>query len=88
MTQNVPIHVFTDETLRKHDEETATATMQVVVKDVLDRVQKMNPAQILNASRHQGKSMYLPPEDIADIVSSLNAKRRARSDGTKVNAGQ
>jgi len=83
MTQNVPFHFFTDETLRQHDEEIATATMQVTVKHVLDNVQGMNSAQIVRASRDLGKSQYLPPEDISDLVASLKAKQKARLDAEK-----
>jgi|GEM_PF-6858887 len=84
MTQNVPIYVFTEETLRQYDEETVTGAMQVIIKHVLDNVQEMNAAQILNASRHHGKSLYLRPDEVSDIVTFLRAKQTARVNAEKV----
>lgn len=78
MSKQVPFHIFTPEQLHEHDVTLATEVSHIVTKHVLDQIQEMKPSQIMHASRYEGKSLYLPPEDISDIVSLINAKRKAR----------
>ena len=78
MTKHVNLRFFTPEQLHERDVALATEVSHVVTKHVLDQVQDMTPSQIMNASRYNGKSLHLPPEDISELVSTLNAKRKAR----------
>jgi hypothetical protein len=78
MTKHLNLHFFTPEQLHIHDVALATEVSHVVTKHVLDQVQHMKPSQIVNASRFNGKILHLPPDDISDIVSAINQKRKER----------
>lgn len=72
MSKNVKVHIFNDETLAAHDMKIATAVHQATVKSGIRRASRMNPGQILNASREHGRSLYWPKEKLEKLLKHIN----------------
>ena len=72
MSQNPNIRIFTAEQLQEHDLELAAKIHQISTTSVVRKLNKMNPGEILNASRKNGKSLYWSEEKLNQVLSHID----------------
>jgi hypothetical protein len=65
------IHVFTDDTLREHDLNIAAKIHQATVVSMTRKLNKMNPGQILNASRKNCKDLYWSQDQLNKVLDHI-----------------
>lgn len=71
MSKNPEYHLFTDETLRKHDLEIAAKVHQATVLSVIRKMNDMNTGQQLNAQRESGRSLYWSEEKLNKVLDNI-----------------
>ncbi|QYX54650.1 hypothetical protein K3F44_10315 [Pseudomonas sp. S07E 245] len=71
MTQNLDLHIFTPDQLQAHDLNIATKVHQATVASVIRKVNVMNPGQVLNASRENGKELLWPKEKLEQVLKHI-----------------
>ncbi|MBV0934660.1 hypothetical protein [Marinobacterium weihaiense] len=72
MSKNPEIHVFTDETLKEHNRQIAAKVHQATVTSTVRKLNKMNPGQLLNASRNNGKDLYWSQEKLDKVLAHID----------------
>jgi len=71
MTHNPDIHVFTSEQLHDRDMNIATKVHQASVASTVRRLNKMNPGQVLNSSRENGKDLLWSSEKLEQVLAHI-----------------
>ncbi|PSV99921.1 hypothetical protein [Photobacterium iliopiscarium] len=72
MTGKTGIHVFTEETLREHDEEIAVKVHQATVVSTTRKLLKMNSGQQLNAARNNCESLLWNDEQLNTVLDHID----------------
>jgi len=72
MSKNPEIHVFTDKTLKEHNRQIAAKIHQATVTSTVRKLNKMNPGQLLNASRNNGKDLYWSQEKLDKVLAHID----------------
>lgn len=71
MTQNLDLHIFTPDQLHKHDLNIATKVHQATVASTVRKMNVMNPGQVLNASRDNGKELLWSTEKLEQVLRHI-----------------
>ncbi|KHK65877.1 hypothetical protein JZ00_03630 [Pseudomonas frederiksbergensis] len=71
MTQNLDIRIFTPDQLHERDINIATKVHQASVASVIRKVNVMNPGQVLNASRENGKELLWSTEKLEQVLRHI-----------------
>lgn len=71
MSKNPEIHVFTPEKLKEHDRQIAAKVHQITVTSIVRKLNRMNPGQLLNASRNNGKDLYWSSEKLDKVLAHI-----------------
>lgn len=73
MSKNPEIHVFTNSSLKEHNRKIAAKIHQATVVSTIRKLNKMNPGQILNASRNNGEALYWSQEKLDKVLDYIEA---------------
>ncbi|WP_313326050.1 hypothetical protein [Pseudomonas qingdaonensis] len=71
MSKNPDIHVFTSEQLKARDRQIATRIHQATVASTIRAANKMNPGQILRASRSRGRDLLWSDEALDKVLEHV-----------------
>jgi hypothetical protein len=71
MSKNPEIYVFTPEKLAERDLNIAVKVHQATVTSTVRKLNRMNPGQVLNASRDDGSSLYWSKEKINKVLKAI-----------------
>ncbi|WP_223806135.1 hypothetical protein, partial [Marichromatium sp. AB32] len=72
MSNNPGFHVFTDESLKEHNRQIAAKVHQATVTSTVRKINKMNPGQLLHASRNNGKGLYWSLEKLDKVLAHIS----------------
>lgn len=71
MSKNPEVYVFTPETLKEHERQIAAKVHQATVTSTVRKLSRMNPGQLLNASRNNGKDLYWSSEKLDKVLAHI-----------------
>jgi hypothetical protein len=72
MSKAPEIYVFNAETLMQRDQNIATKVHQATVTSTVRKLNRMNPGQILNASRNNGRELYWSQAKLDKVLTAIN----------------